>query len=100
MLLQASLVGCATTQPTSELYELVGHGQISLGALRVIMRDCARRFPAVLEAAATTLAEGATTPEQRRRLIDFKANGVPLVQSVLLEQDPVAALIDGWGLLY
>jgi hypothetical protein len=99
MLLQASLSGCAT-QPKSELYDKVGHGELTLGALRVIIRDCARRFPAVLEAAATTIAEGPTTAAQRRGLTEFKANGVPLVQSVLLQQDPVAALLDGWALLY
>jgi hypothetical protein len=99
-LLHASLPGCAITQPKSELYEKVGHGQLTLGALRVIIRDCARRFPAVLEVAATTLGEGPTTAEQRRRLLEFKANGVPMVQSVLLQEDPVAALLDGWALLY
>jgi hypothetical protein len=101
MLLHASLLsGCATTQPQSELYDKVAHGKMSFGTLRVIMRDCARRFPAVLEGAATALREGPTTPEQRRALIEFKANGVPLVQSVLLQPDPVAALLDGWALLY
>jgi hypothetical protein len=100
MLLHASLAGCASTQPRSELYDKVGHGDMTLGALRIIMRDCARRFPAVLEQAATALREGPTTPEQRRALIEFKANGVPLVQSVLLQPDPVAALLDGWALLY
>jgi hypothetical protein len=99
-LLAASLSGCASAQPRSELYEAVGHGDLTLGALRIIMRDCARRFPAVLEQAATAIGEGPTTPEQRRRLTEFKANGVPLVQSVLLQPDPVAALIDGWTLLY
>jgi hypothetical protein len=100
MLLHASLPGCASSQPKSQLYEMVGHGELTLGALRIIIRDCARRFPAVLEQAATALAEGPTTPEQRRGLTEFKANGVPMVQSVLLQQDPVAALLDGWALLY
>jgi hypothetical protein len=100
MLVFASLSGCATTRPKSELYDMVGHGNVSLGSLRVIMRDCARRFPAVLEEAATSLAEGPTTPKQRKGITEFKANGAPLVQSVLLQQDPVAALLDGWALLY
>jgi len=100
MLLHASLCGCATTQPKSELYEKVAHGGLTFGALRVIMRDCARRFPAVLEQTATAIGEGPTTAEQRKRLTNFKANSVPLVQSVLLQQDPVAALLDGWALFY
>jgi hypothetical protein len=100
LLLAASLPGCATTPPKSELYEAVAHGELTLSTLRIIMRDCARRFPAVLEQAATALGEGPATAEQRRRLTEFKANGVPLVQSVLLQQDPVAALLDGWALLY
>src|SRR5580765_2631027 len=100
LLIHASLSGCATTQPKSGLYDKVGHGDLTLGALRIIMRDCARRFPAVLEQAATTLGEGPQTAAQSRGLIEFKANGVPLVQSVLLQQDPVAALLDGWALLY
>ena len=101
VLLLASLSGCATSQPKSELYNKVAQGGgLSFGALRVIMRDCARRFPAVLEQTATEIAAGPTTAEQRKRLIDFKANSVPLVQSVLLQQQPVAALLDGWALLY
>ena len=100
VLLLASLSGCATSQPKSELYDKVARGGLSFGALRVIMRDCARRFPAVLEQTATEIAAGPTTAEQRKRLIDFKANSVPLVQSVLLQQHPVAALLDGWALLY
>src|SRR5262245_1887521 len=99
-MLLASLSGCATTQPRSELYDKVGPGTLTFGALRVLMRDCARRFPAVLEQPPTAVGEGPTTPEQRRGLTEFKANGVPLVQSVLLQQDPVAALLDGWALLY
>jgi hypothetical protein len=100
MLGLASLSACASTRPRSELYDMVGHGKLTLGALRVIIRDCARRFPAVLEQAATALGEGPTTAKQRKGLTEFKANGVPMVQSVLLQQDPVAALLDGWALLY
>jgi hypothetical protein len=102
LLLCASLSsGCVSTQPPrSELYDRVGHGKLTLGALRIIMRDCARRFPAVLEAAATNIAEGPNTPAQRKGLVEFKANGVPLIQSVLLQQDPVAGLLDSWALLY
>ena len=101
MLLHASLPGCATTQPKSELYEMVGHGELTLGALRVIIRDCARRFPAVLEVAATTLGEGPTTAEQRQAPhSSSRPTACPMVQSVLLQQDPVAALLDGWALLY
>jgi hypothetical protein len=101
MLLNASLLpGCASSPRKSELYETVGHGELTLGALRIIVRDCARRFPAVLEATAIRLGEGPTTEEQRKGLTEFKANGVPMVQSVLLQHDPVAALIDGWVLLY
>jgi hypothetical protein len=102
LLLHASLApGCVSAQPPrSELYDRVGHGKLTLGALRIIMRDCARRFPAVLEAAATNIGDGPTTAAQRKGLVEFKANGVPLVQSVLLQQDPVAGLLDGWALLY
>src|SRR5262245_57877739 len=100
MALHPSLFGCASTQPKSKLYENVGHGQLSLGALRIIIRDGARGVPARLEPAATALGEGPTTAEQRKGLTEFKANGVPMVQSVLLQRDPVAALIDGWALLY
>lgn len=101
MLVHASLLsGCATSQRRSPLYEAVGRGRLSLPTLRALVRDCARRFPAVLEATAIRLGEGPTTEQQRKGLTEFKANGVPMVQSVLLQHDPVAALIDGWVLLY
>jgi hypothetical protein len=100
VVLGGSTSGCAGAQPKSELYQMVGHGRLTQGALRVIMRDYARRFPAVLEGTAVSLAQGPTTEKQRRALGEFKASGVPMVQSVLLQADPVAALIDGWVLLY
>lgn len=98
--MSALLGACATSPPKSQLYQKFGSGSLSQGALRVRVRDCARRFPAQLEEAADEVGQGPLTPAQHQRLLEFKANGPPVLQSVLLQPDAVAALLDGWALLY
>jgi hypothetical protein len=100
VLAAASPSACTIGQPRSQLFDKVGNSDLTLGQLQAILRDCARRFPAVLEQAADDLSGAATTAEQRQQLLEFKANGAPTLQSVLLGRDPVVALLDGWALLY
>ncbi|WP_233262059.1 chemotaxis protein [Vitiosangium sp. GDMCC 1.1324] len=90
---------CATLKPRSALLERVGKSNMSVGELRIRVRDMARRFPAVLEATADDAAARSDSPELRASLLRFKSNAVPVMQSALLQPDPVAALIDGWALL-
>lgn len=93
------MAACASVKPRSALMERVGHSNMSVGELRIRVRDMARRFPVVLEATADEVAKGSDSAETREAMLRFKSNGVPAMQAALLQPDPVAALIDGWAFL-
>ncbi|MCP3137518.1 chemotaxis protein [Pyxidicoccus xibeiensis] len=100
VVLAALLCACATLDaPRSELAERVGRSDLDVSALRVRVRDLARRFSGLLEATADDLAERSASPEVRRQMLTFKANAVPAMQGALFQPDPVAALVDAWALL-
>ncbi|WP_395845494.1 hypothetical protein [Cystobacter fuscus] len=90
---------CAALKSCSPLFERVGRSNLLVGELRIRMGDMARRFPGVLEATADVAAERSQSDGTREALLRFKSNAVPVMQSTLLQPDPVAALIDGWTLL-
>lgn len=100
-LLAALMTACTAmkAEQRSPLFERVGKSEMSVGSLRIRVRDMARRFPGVLEALADDLAARSSSPAERERMIRFKSNAVPAMQQALLQPDPVAALIDGWALL-
>ncbi|RKH69299.1 chemotaxis protein [Corallococcus aberystwythensis] len=100
VLLAALCGGCASLAPQrSELASRVGHSDLSVAALRIRVRDLARRFSGLLEAMADDLAARSDSPQVAGAMLRFKANAVPAVQSSLFQPDPVAALIDTWALL-
>ncbi|CAM3451517.1 chemotaxis protein [Corallococcus sp. ZKHCc1 1396] len=100
LLLAALLGGCAGLGPQrSELTARVGRSDVSVAALRVRVRDLARRFSGLLEATADDLSVRSDSPRVSSAMLRFKANAVPTMQSVLFQPDPVAALLDAWALL-
>lgn len=99
VVLTALSTACATVKPRSPLFERVGRSDLSVGALRIRVRDMARRFPAVLETAADEIAARSDEEEMRRAMLEFKSNAVPAMQGALLQPDPVASLVDAWALL-
>lgn len=101
LLLTSLLTACAAvkTEPRSALYDRVGKSKMSVGALRIRVRDMARRFPGVLELTADEISARSQSPEVRDAMVRFKSNAVTTMQGALLQPDPVAALIDAWALL-
>ncbi|WP_052519700.1 hypothetical protein [Archangium violaceum] len=101
LLLTALLTACAAVkaEPRSALYERVGKSELSVGVLRIRVRDMARRFPGVLETTADEISARSPSPAVREAMIRFKSNAVTAMQGALLQPDPVAALIDAWALL-
>ncbi len=100
VVLAVLLPACATMNPPrSELAERVGRSDLDVSALRIRVRDLARRFSGLLEATADDLAAQSASPETQRELLEFKANAVPAMQGALFQPDPVAALLDAWALL-
>ena len=100
VLLAALSGGCASLAPQrSELTTRVGRSDMSVAVMRTRVRDLARRFTGLIESMADDLAVRSGSPEVAQKMLRFKANAVPAVQSALLQPDPVAALIDTWALL-
>jgi hypothetical protein len=93
------MAACASVKPRSALMERVGHSTMSVGELRIRVRDMARRFPVVLEATADEVVKNSDSAETREMMLRFKSNAVPAMQAALLQPDPVAAMIDGWAFL-
>ncbi|MCK8503380.1 chemotaxis protein [Myxococcus fulvus] len=91
--------GCSVAAPRSELVRRVGRSDLSVEALRVRVRDMARRFSGLLEASADEIAAESGSEEVRAAMTRFKINAVPAMQAALLQPDPVAALVDAWALL-
>jgi hypothetical protein len=100
VVLAALLSACATLNPPrSELSKRVGHSDLDVSALRIRVRDLARRFSGLIEVAADEIAAHSNSPETARAMLTFKANAVPTMQGALFQPDPVAALLDAWALL-
>ncbi|MBL0694782.1 chemotaxis protein [Comamonas sp. JC664] len=90
---------CASAPPRSPLLERVGRSDLNVAALRVQVRDLARRLPGMLEAAADGVSASSGSREVHRAMLEFKSSGVPILQATLLQPDPVAGLVDAWALL-
>ncbi|XXF79984.1 chemotaxis protein [Myxococcaceae bacterium GXIMD 01537] len=97
--LAALLSACSTMAPRTGLQQRVGNSDLDVGALRIRVRDMARRLPGLLEVAADDIAAASDSAEIRRRMLEFKSNAVPALQGALFQPDPVAALVDAWALV-
>src|SRR5215217_2379864 len=86
LLLLACLDGCSVSAPRSELVRRVGRSDLSVAALRIRVRDMARRFSGLLEISSDEIAARSGSDSVREAMTTFKIN-------------PVAALVDAWALL-
>lgn len=97
LVLTTLVTGCATTAPRTALQKQVGNENLDVGALRIRVRDLARRLPAMLEVMADDISANSDSEPVRRAMLEFKVNSVPTLQAALFQPDPVAALVDGWA---
>jgi hypothetical protein len=72
---------------------------VSAEELRIKVRALAVPFSGMLEEAADEHLATALDPDQRRRALVFKINGIPVMQNALFDPDPLAALLDAWVLV-
>ena len=82
----------------TRLMSKIGKTQVSAVELRSRVNELAVRIPGIIEKAADAIRETATDPRIRRRALVWKIDAVPAVQRVLLQSDPLTALVDGWVL--
>jgi len=93
------IVSCASASRESAVLKERAGLEVSTLRLRQQVRVLARPFSAIIESAADTVLEQATTEEERLVGLRLKVNGIPAIQAALFEPDPGAALIETAALL-
>ncbi len=94
-----AIVSCASTSRDSVLLKERAGLDVSTVRLRLQVRALAKPFSAIIESAADTVLEQASTDEERLAGLRLKVNGIPAIQAALFEPDPGAALIETAALL-
>jgi hypothetical protein len=57
-------------------------------------------YSAEVETAADKIISGSPSPDARRQALVWKAEAIPVMQSSLLNEDPIAAALDTWAFLF
>src|SRR5437868_6214226 len=103
LLLLGSLfcVGCAsrTTRKGSSISRAT---KVTTSATELNSRNQSllRLYSAELENAADEIIVGSPSPIARRQALLWKAEAIPVLQTSLLNTDPLAAVIDTWAFLF
>ncbi len=58
------------------------------------------RYSAEVETAGDKIISGSSSPAARRQALVWKAEAIPIMQTSLLNTDPIAAVLDTWAFLF
>jgi hypothetical protein len=58
------------------------------------------RYSAEVETAADKIISGSSSPAARRQALVWKVEAIPIMQTSLLNTDPIAAVLDTWAFLF
>jgi hypothetical protein len=58
------------------------------------------RYSAEVEAAADRIISASPSPDARRQALVWKAEAIPVMQTSLLNADPIAAVLDTWAFVF
>jgi len=94
VLLLGNLACYSTTSPNARVLEHQTSASMSVGELRIRVRDLARPFAGAIELTADRILEGTGDPELRRQALKVKTEAIPALFQALYRKDPGAALID------
>jgi hypothetical protein len=93
------VLGCASTRKTSSI-KSAKNVQSSVAELSSRNQSLLGLYSAEIEAAADRIILESHSPEARRQALMWKAEAIPVLQTTLLNTDPVAAVIDTWAFLF
>jgi hypothetical protein len=93
------VVGCASTRKTSSI-KSAKNVQSSVAELSSRNQSLLGLYSAEIEAAADRIILESHSPEARRQALMWKAEAIPVLQTTLLNTDPVAAVVDTWAFLF
>lgn len=57
-------------------------------------------YSAEIETAADKIISGSPSPDARRQALVWKAEAIPVMQTSLLNTDPIAAVLDTWAFIF
>jgi hypothetical protein len=93
------VLGCASTKKTSSI-KSAKNIQSSVPELSSRNQSLLGLYSAEIEAAADRIILESHSPKARRQALVWKAEAIPVLQTTLLNTDPVAAVIDTWAFLF
>jgi hypothetical protein len=93
------VLGCASTRKTSSI-KSTKNVQSSVAELSSRNQSLLGLYSAEIEAAADRIILESHSPEVRRQALMWKAEAIPVLQTTLLNTDPVAAVVDTWAFLF
>jgi hypothetical protein len=96
------VLGCASGTTTQTATKKSAKTDIKSSAAELSSRNQSLLavYSAEVEAAADKIMSQSPSPYARRQALTWKAEGIPVMQTSLLNTDPVAAVLDTWAFLY
>jgi hypothetical protein len=95
------VLGCASgsTKKTSSI-KSAKNVQASVAELSSRNQSLLGLYSAEIEAGADRIILESHSPDARRQALVWKAEAIPVLQTTLLNTDPVAAVVDTWAFLF
>jgi hypothetical protein len=95
-------LGCASGTTTQTATKKSAKTDIKSSAAELSSRNQSLLavYSAEVEAAADKIMSQSSSPDARRQALVWKAEAIPVMQTTLLNTDPVAAILDTWAFLY
>jgi hypothetical protein len=96
------VVGCASGTTTQTATKKSAKTEIKSSAAELSARNQSllALYSAEVETAADKIMSQSPSPDARRQALVWKAEAIPVMQTSLLNTDPVAAVLDTWAFLY
>ena len=98
--LLAVLCGCSSgTTKKSALIKSTQSVEASAAELHSHNQSLLGLYSAEIETAADKIILESPSPDTRRQALEWKADGIPVLQTALLNTDPLAAALDAWAFI-
>jgi len=100
LVLMAALYGCSTgTTRKNALIKSSKKVESSAAEISARNQSLLARYSAEIEDAADKVIFQSSSPDTRRQALEWKAEGIPVLQATLLKTDPLAAALDTWAFI-
>ena len=91
---------CSGQTKKTEAYKSAKNVKASPSEFSSRNQSLLARYSAEVETAADKIITGSSSPDARRQALVWKAEAIPVMQTSLLNTDPIAAVLDTWAFLF